>query len=241
MSWIHARETIDPKVAAAYRRWWSGLSREEKKSLIASGVFKAEDPAGTGKRRERVNDNVFDFAEVERRELYRPKGEDWDLLMTDQQKLTPADSLAQKEDAALVDPRVRHMDLASLRLRATLHFILRSMERSTDPAMKLDADVIRIVVGEGQPPKMSELARRHGITKSAVSQRCRTLLRQLGLEPSCFMRPADEVRSMRVSAILRSEGITLSPSSLAVQARNRRGSKKPPGPPPGRESPCRDT
>jgi len=231
VSWLHAHAPIDPKVAAAYRKWWAGLTREEKKSLIASGAFKADDPAGTVSSRSRVNDTVFDFSEVERRELFRSHGRDWDLPLTDEQKLTPPEALAAAEEQAN-DPRIRHLDLASIRLRATLHFILRSMERSSDPSMKLDAEVVRIVVGEGQPPKMAELARRHGVTKSAVSQRCCTLLRQLGLEPSCFMRPRDEVQSMRVSAILRAEGIELSPDSLAVQARNRRHRGRPSSPPP---------
>ena len=240
MSWLHAHASIDPKVATAYRKWWAGLTREEKKSLIASGAFKADDPAGTAPSRSRVNDTVFDFSEVERRELFRSSGNNWDMPLTDEQKLTPPDALAAAEDLS-TDPRIRHLDLASIRLRATLHFILRSMERSTDPSMKLDAEVIRIVVGEGQPPKMADLARRHGVTKSAVSQRCCSLLRQLGLEPSRFMRPRDEVQSMRVSAILRAEGIALSPASLAVQARNRRvkgaRSNSPNPHPPGKESP----
>ena len=110
---------------------------------------------------------------------------------------------ANEEANAHQDPRLAELELASLRLRATLHFLLDGLDGSSDPAMRLHADIIRIVVGEGKPPKMTVLAKRHNMSRAAISLRCRKLLRQLGLPPSRFMRPEDEVNNMRISSILR--------------------------------------
>jgi len=71
--------------------------------------------------------------------------------------------------------------------------------------MRLHADIIRIVLGEANPPSMTVLAKRHKLTKSAVSLKCRKMLNNLGLEPSRFMRPEDEVESMRLSHILKNK------------------------------------
>jgi len=104
--------------------------------------------------------------------------------------------------------------------------MLEGLDESSDTSMHLHADVIRIVVGEGRPPSMTELARKHGVSKAAVSLRCRKLLRRLGLEPSRFMRSNDEVSAMRVSAIVRATGIELSEESKRVIAKNARNNSK---------------
>ena len=70
--------------------------------------------------------------------------------------------------------------------------------------------------------RSTALANAHGVSKAAVSLRCRKLLRRLGLEPSRFMRPEHEVSAMRVSSIVRGSGVELSPESLAVIEKNRR-------------------
>jgi hypothetical protein len=150
-----------------------------------------------------MNRNPVDLHGMERRQSGEHRrtsfGNDWTPLNEDNTSTRDLVEQAEQSD----DPRIRDLELASLRLRATLHFLLDGLDRSTDPDVRLHADIIRLVVGEGCPPRMTELARRHGITRSAVSLRCRKLLRRLGLEPSRFMRPQDEVNNMRVASILR--------------------------------------
>jgi len=152
---------------------------------------------------DRINRNPVDLAGMEIRQSGEHKhttfGEDWTPINED---LTTTRDLVEKAEE-IQDPKQQALELASLRLRATLHFLLEGLDRSTDQAVRLHADIIRLVVGEGCPPRMTELARRHGVTRAAISLRCRKLLRRLGLEPSRFMRPQNEVNNMRIASILR--------------------------------------
>jgi hypothetical protein len=184
-------------ISKEYRRWWSKLTEKERRDLIASGAFKADaldDPSPVTESR--MNQDKFDFSE-------HHTNDDQFHRLDPSTFSTPSalDDVIANETTT--DPRLAELDLASFRLRATLHFLLESLDKSTDPDMSLTADIIRLVVGEGCPPRMTVLARRHGITRSAVSLRCRKLLRQLGLEPSRFMRPEEEVKNMRAASVVR--------------------------------------
>jgi hypothetical protein len=214
-------------VAAEYARWWAKLSKEEKKALIASGAFKAENPAEPPEGRDRINDNRFDFQRNEEESFNRVSLKAGAFILNRRLSNETIEEVQSQEEAVNQDPRIAQLDLAAIRLRAMLHFLLNGMDRSSDTNMRLNADVIRIVVGEGKPPKMGDLAKQHHITKAAVSLRCRKLLRQLGLPPSCFMRPEEEVTAMRVSSILRLEKIDLDEHSKKAQARNRRKPQPP--------------
>ena len=171
-----------------------------------AGCFNADDPSdglppGWSTR---FNNSPTDFQRMEDESAYASDGKTRAQLTDELRDRSAADQAqADEEAAAPVDPRTAQLDLASLRLRATIEFILAGCDQSTDPEMRLKADIIRIVIGEGSPPRMTVLAKRHGFSRAAVSLRCRTLLRQLAIEPSRFMRPEDEVRNMRISAIFR--------------------------------------
>ena len=154
--------------------------------------------------RSNLNGNHFDFQRNEEESFNRVAQRVGSFSLGGEQSNPTVGEVQANEDAlGHADPRLEQLDLASLRLRATLHFLLEGLDDSTDPAMRLHADIIRIVVGEGKPPKMTVLAKRYRLSRAAVSLRCRKLLRRLGLEPSRFMRPEDEVNNMRISSILR--------------------------------------
>ena len=189
-------------MSAEYARWWKRLSPDERKALVDSGAFRADDPADSTPldSRSRMNGQHFDFMRAEDEKTYSNPTREMSMKS---QSPSAADDVMDAEDILLSDPRLASLDLAGLRLRATLHFLLDGLDDSTDPAMRLHADIIRIVVGEGKPPRMTALARTHNISKAAVSLRCRKLLRRLGLAPSRFMRPEDEVNNMRVASIVR--------------------------------------
>lgn len=197
--------TLQNSLGKEYKKWWDKLTKEEKKRLISSGAFRAEQPADAEPLRTVSDDTPVDYNMAEQ------SFQDGDnrrrgafMTEADVQDKTPSvpDQVQALED---IDSQLlQSLNLASLRLRSVIHFLLDGLDHSTDSEMRLRADIIRLVIGEGNPPRMSELAKRHKLTRSAVSHKCRTLLRQLGLEPSKFMRPEDEVNSMRVSAIVRS-------------------------------------
>jgi hypothetical protein len=152
-------------ISKEYRRWWSKLTEKERRDLIASGAFKADaldDPSPVTESR--MNQDKFDFSEH-----HTTNNQSHRLDPSTFSTPSALDDVIANETTT--DPRLDELDLASFRLRATLHFLLESLDKSTDPNMSLTADIIRLVVGEGCPPRMTVLAHRHGITRSAVSLR----------------------------------------------------------------------
>ena len=188
-----------------YKRWWRSLRPEEKRSLIESGAFRADEPMSAELSRERVNDGHFDFQSNEEKSFNQEEGRAGSFIGGHVR--STVDDVMEREsfDVASADSRLKHLELASIRLRATLHFLLEALDGSTDVEMRLHADIIRIVVGEGKPPMMTVLAKRHNISKAAVSLRCRKLLRRLGLDPSHFMRPSGACNTMFIASLLRKE------------------------------------
>ena len=201
-------------MSAEYARWWKRLSPDERKALVDSGAFRADDPADSTPldSRARVNGNHFDFQRNEEESFNRVMDRMGSFALS-RRLLNETVENVMSDEEMTTNPRVAALDLAGLRLRATLHFLLDGLDDSTDPAMRLHADIIRIVVGEGKPPRMTALARTHNISKAAVSLRCRKLLRRLGLAPSRFMRPEDEVNNMRVASIIRNLDDAPSPAT----------------------------
>jgi len=193
----------EKSISKEYAKWWKHLSQKERQALIASGAFRADDPADTTATdsRSTVNGNHFDFQRNEEESFNRVMERMGSFALSRELTDPVVSQVIANEDAGL-DPRIEQLDLAGIRLRATLHFLLEGLDGSTDAAMRLHADIIRIVVGEGMPPKMTVLARKHGMSRAAVSLRCRNLLRKLGMEPSRFMRPETHNASMKFSRIL---------------------------------------
>ena len=186
-------------IPQSYARWWKRLSASERAQLIDAKLVNPDDLIGLKAfDRSRVNDGHHDFSRHKDEQDGSKAGRSLTKAISSP---SAADTVVANEDSILahLDERLANLDLAGLRLRATLAYLLEGLDGSTDPAMRLHADIIRIVVGEGMPPKMTELANRHGITRAAVSLRCRKLLSSLGIEPSRFMRPTDEVESMKIA------------------------------------------
>ena len=195
--------TKPANIPTQYAAWWRSLTAQDRRLLIARKLFDPSDLPGDKRQdRSRVNDGHFDFSRSEEENTYNRAGKQGNLSSVTGAAVEEVIK-AEEITLASLDPRIEQLDLASFRLRAMLEFLLDGLSASTDPAMRLRADVIRIVVGEGRPPRMSELAKVHGLTRSAVSLQCRKLLRRMGLAPSRFMRPEDEVNTMRVAYLVR--------------------------------------
>jgi hypothetical protein len=183
-----------------YREWWLSLSKEQRQQLIASKAFKQNDLEDVEPSRTRVDDYSVDLQWMEENqssEHQRIVGRNW-LPIHEKQK-DVCDQIADAEEQHDTDDSVDHV---LNRLRVMIECLIEGLDESTDPAMRLHADVIRIVIGEGRPPRMSQLARDHGLTRAAVSLRCRKLLTRLGIEPSRFMRSQHKVERMRLAAII---------------------------------------
>jgi len=161
--------TKGANIPTQYASWWRSLTAQDRRLLIAQKLFDPSDLTGDKRQdRSRVNDGHFDFSRSEEQNTYNRPGRQGNLTTISR---SAAEEVSHSEEVSLasLDPRIEQLDLASFRLRAMLEFLLDGLDASTDPAMRLRADVIRIVVGEGRPPRMSELAKVHGLTRSAVS------------------------------------------------------------------------
>ena len=214
-------------LSSEYVRWWRRLTPEERKVLVDSGAFRADDPSDATPldSRSTVNGNHFDFQRNEEESFNRVCDKLGSFALSRRMANETLADVMDREEQAGQDPRLAALDMASLRLRATLHFLLEGLDGSCDPAMRLHADIIRIVVGEGRPPKMTALAKTHGVSRAAISLRCRKLLRRLGLEPSRFMRPEDEVNRMRVASIMRNCGAAGQEPPIRIKPKTK-GKKK---------------
>ncbi|CAB5217777.1 hypothetical protein UFOVP201_18 [uncultured Caudovirales phage] len=200
----HVNDQDNPRpnknLSSQYREWWNSLSKDQQQHLIASKAFKQNDLEDVEPTRTRVDDYSVDLQWMEENqssEHQRIVGRNW-LPIHEKQK-DIGDQIADAEDQPQSDDAT---DQVLNRLRVMIECLIEGLDESTDPAMRLHADVIRIVIGEGRPPRMSQLARDHGLTRAAVSLRCRKLLTRLGIEPSRFMRSQHKVERMRMAAII---------------------------------------
>lgn len=183
-------------ISTEYRRWWTSFSQKERNTLIASGTFKADalDNPERALHDSRVDQDKFDFAEPVTDDATNNDGTRR-VRSTDFTTPPAIDQvIANEADAVPPDPRLADIDLATFRLRGMLHFLLESLDKSTDPEMPLTAQIIRIVVGEGCPPKMSELAKRYGMTRAAVSLRCCSFSVASALNPPGLCAPNPRLR-----------------------------------------------
>jgi hypothetical protein len=189
-------------VSAEYRKWWRKLTPEERRKLIASGCFEVKElhNADAALRRTIADDTPINFLSADATN-HRP---DWLVKITSTDKNPVIDAVIDGEELGMDSKSLEAQSLALIRLRAMLHFLLETLDGSTDQSVRLHAQIIRIVVGEGSPARMTELAKEFGLTKSAISLRCRTMLRRLGLEPSKYMRSLHDVEKIKIAAMRRS-------------------------------------
>jgi hypothetical protein len=79
-------------------------------------------------------------------------------------------------------------DIQTSQMIRIIHFFMEVMESAhkNDSAM-LHAQVVRIVLGLGEPPAQRELSRQLGVPRSTINKRVKRLQSVLGLPPSKFM------------------------------------------------------
>lgn len=186
-----------------YRKWWRGLKPSEKQRLIDSKCFDASEPefGDPLDSRALVNDTPISMQpgtvvtrESKHNNIVKLFGIDDSAF----------ENLAAKEEKKPKTYQLTEADMETIsqRLNSVLIFLVKSMDDSTDPSTRLDAEVVRIVLGMYDAPKQIDLAEKYNVTRATVSWRCTNLLRRLGLENSVYMRPQNAVLSMRISRIL---------------------------------------
>jgi len=188
------------KLNIEYRRWWKNLTDDERRKLIASGAF---NPSNISDSDSALARGVMDDTPINMHTHgENGAGPQWlqRILKTDKDVVT--NDVVANMDTPPPNANDMHMQLIAVRWRATIHFLLEGLDNSTDVNARLRGDIIRLVMGEGDPPNMTQLGKQYGLSRAAISHRCRTLLRRLGLEPSKFMETERTVNIYRVRQLL---------------------------------------
>jgi len=174
--------------------------------LEKSGCFNPDDPAHGDPldARNKVNDTPIPFSPSR----FESREEVDAAVQRHRDEIDPPIKLSPE---ILIDEET--LELVGWKLNAILDFILNSLDDSNDPRSRLQADLIRIVLGIGNPPTQAELGRRFNLTRASVSDRCVALQTKLDVDGSPFMRNETQVRRIRASRII----------SAALYERKRQG------------------
>lgn len=79
-------------------------------------------------------------------------------------------------------------DLDTARMIRLLHFFMEVMESAhKNDSARLHAQVVKIVLGLGEPPAQRELSRMLKVPRSTINKRVKRLQKMLGLPPSKYM------------------------------------------------------
>ena len=161
----------DERYQRDYAEWINSMPPEERRKFKEMGLDKAYLPSGSGgatkdaaeSSRARCEDN---YDEPEEPVLDEPS----------------------HHDTSSIEPRSRHSQSADAE---TLHEALRRLvgEMLMQTNASLSLDCLALVTGlayEGDT--MTEIAKRHDVTRAAVSKRCVELTQSLNLKPSRAMR-----------------------------------------------------
>lgn len=152
---------MDDDYRREYQQWISSLPPEERRRVKEMGLEKAYLPSGSGGA-------TKDAAESSRARC--------------------EDSFEEPEESSLIKPFARHPQPADTE---GLHDLLRRLvgEMVSQSNARLSLDCLALVTGLAYDgDSMTEIAKRHDVTRAAVSKRCVELTQSLNLKPSRAMR-----------------------------------------------------
>lgn len=197
----------DKAYREAYDQWLASLSDDERDKLQAMGLDKPHLEGLSAGFSER---DPADAARVEC-ELDLDDEEDSDMLDTEDARSA---HLADTEAPAVNEnePRPRaEVDTSSEEASETRHDLVRRLvgELLCQGNARLSVECLALVSGllyEGD--SLTEIAKRHGVTRAAVSKRCIELTQNLNLKPSRALRSLaarTHYRDARILSLLRAK------------------------------------
>ena len=161
----------DERYQREYAEWISSLPPEERRKVKEMGLDKAYLPSGSG------------GATKDAAESSRARCED-----SYEEPEALASEAPPNRETSLIEPCSHHPQPADAE---SLHEALRRLvgEMLMQSNASLSLDCLALVTGlayEGDT--MTEIAKRHNVTRAAVSKRCVELTQSLNLKPSRAMR-----------------------------------------------------
>jgi len=168
--YIARQNARDKEYQAEWEAWWTTLSPEEREKLRAAGINGAHvEASGVG------------APELDADRLTAPAAEPF-----------AEESEDGKEPLDYMDPRV--LERATEMVRAVIGELLSASNKA------LAVECMAFVTGIAyQGASQTEIAKRHGVTRAAVSKRCIELAAKLGLPPTRAMKSTEVRESLAES------------------------------------------
>jgi hypothetical protein len=160
-SYVARQRERDERYQREYAEWINSMPPEERRKFKEMGLDKAYLPSGSG------------GATKDAAESSRARSED---------------SHEEPEESSLIEPCSHHPQSADTE---GLHDLLRRLvgEMVSQNNARLSLDCLALVTGLAYDgDSMTEIAKRHDVTRAAVSKRCVELTQSLNLKPSRAMR-----------------------------------------------------
>ena len=170
-SYVARQRERDERYQREYAEWISSLPPEERRKVKDMGLDKAYLPSGSG------------GATKDAAESSRARCED-----SYEEPEEPASNAPAHQECSLIEPCSHHPQTADTE---GLHDLLRRLvgEMVSQSNARLSLDCLALVTGLAYDgDSMTEIAKRHDVTRAAVSKRCVELTQSLNLKPSRAMR-----------------------------------------------------
>ena len=170
-SYVARQRERDERYQREYAEWISSLPPEERRRVKEMGLDKAYLPSGSG------------GATKDAAESSRARCED-----SHEEPEEPASNAPANQECSLIEPSSHHPQPADTE---GLHDLLRRLvgEMVSQSNARLSLDCLALVTGLAYDgDSMTEIAKRHDVTRAAVSKRCVELTQSLNLKPSRAMR-----------------------------------------------------
>jgi DNA-directed RNA polymerase specialized sigma24 family protein len=170
-SYVARQRERDERYQREYAEWISSLPPEERRKVKGMGLDKAYLPSGSG------------GATKDAAESSRACCED-----SHEEPEEPASNAPAHQECSLIEPCSNHPQTADTE---GLHDLLRRLvgEMVSQSNARLSLDCLALVTGLAYDgDSMTEIAKRHDVTRAAVSKRCVELTQSLNLKPSRAMR-----------------------------------------------------
>ena len=171
------------EMRAIYAAWWKGCTAEQKAAMLETG-FDPENPehSGIGLAYRYVDsDSTTAYEGGERKgSIHGPRGYNVDMIQ--RLKYRPEDYYLPPS------PHMTDRNYTKDEVLDIISKIISVLGESDHPENRLQATCINLAIGVPGQPNMTELARRHNLTRAAVSLRVKTIQRKMGLPPSVYMK-----------------------------------------------------
>lgn len=188
---------------ARFKAWFHSLPKKKQEELerLGAGLLSVKDPSIGGMR------------ELDEQQLESDRPH----------------SQAELINKALLDASMEQgkgfsEDIPTSKLIRLMHFFVEVMDSAhhKDSAL-LHAQIVRIVLGIGDPPPQRVLAKKYGVPRSTVNKRVKRLQQMLGLPPSKFMYAEHHCASFSLGHTL---SFLRQKADARPQAKHRGGSSK---------------